>query len=147
MNDKDFMRLAIKKAESSNYPFGACVVRNGKILSCESGKVFVDNDPTAHAEILAIRKACKIYHGKEPANLGGATMYATTQPCPMCMVACYWAGIGKIIYGANLSDWARVSTWARELDPTGRLVKKIIGNKIKMQKGILYEECRALFTR
>ena len=76
-------------------PFGAVVVRDGKILGKGGNRVIIQNDPTAHAEIVAIREACtNIGHF----DLSGAVLYATCEPCPMCLSAIYWANIREVFF-------------------------------------------------
>lgn len=76
-------------------PFGAVVVLDGKIIGKGGNRVITENDPTAHAEIVAIREACReIRHF----DLSGATLYATCEPCPMCLSAIYWSNIGEVYY-------------------------------------------------
>ena len=82
-------------------PFGAVVVRRGKIVARGWNRVLVDNDPTAHAEITAIRKACKVL-GKY--HLDDCVLYISCEPCPMCLAAIHWARIGEIIFAANRKD-------------------------------------------
>lgn len=101
-----YMREAIKKAEDNfifgkGGPFGAVVVRNGAIISIAGNCVTSANDPTAHAEIVAIRDACKKL---ETFDLSGCEIYASCEPCPMCLGAIMWARIGKLYYAANRID-------------------------------------------
>jgi guanine deaminase len=89
-------------------PFGAVIVKNGKLIACEGNTVTSSNDPTAHAEVNAIRAACKVL--KTP-NLEGCVMYTSCEPCPMCTSAIYWAKIGMVYYGNTKTDaeWAGFS--------------------------------------
>ena len=140
MDHKRFMRLAIDKAHEGKIPFAACIVKNSKVIACEYSGVFPNNDPTAHGEVQTIRAACKKI--RKP-NLGGATMYTTCRSCAMCTMACYWAGINRIVYGATLKDSAD-NGWA-DLDTDGSLVKKIIGKRIKWTGGVMRKQCLELF--
>jgi tRNA(Arg) A34 adenosine deaminase TadA len=103
--DKDFMREAIRLADESvkngGGPFGAVIVKDGEIIAGASNSVTLDNDPTAHAEMNAIRKACKKLG---TFDLTGCTIYTSCEPCPMCLGANYWAHISKIYYGNNRKD-------------------------------------------
>ena len=86
-------------------PFGACVVRDGEVVGRGSNHVLANNDPTAHAEMMAIRDACK--------NLGthdlrGCELYTSCYPCPMCMSAIIWANIKKVYYGNTKEDAASI---------------------------------------
>jgi tRNA(Arg) A34 adenosine deaminase TadA len=84
-------------------PFGAVVVRNGEVLASSGNSVLRDNDPTAHAEVNAIRAACK--KAGSP-HIDGATLFSSCEPCPMCYSTAYWARVGKIYYAASWSDYA-----------------------------------------
>lgn len=86
-------------------PFGACVVKNGKIIGKGSNHVLADNDPTAHAEIVAIRQACKKIGSYD---LSGCEIYTTCYPCPMCLSAIIWANIKKVYYGNTKQDAAEI---------------------------------------
>ena len=106
--DNIFMREAIELARDGmttgqGGPFGCVIVRNGEIIGRGCNRVTSTNDPTAHAEVVAIRDACQ--------NLGtfqldGCTLYASCEPCPMCLGAIYWARPSRIVYGAFHSDAA-----------------------------------------
>ena len=82
-------------------PFGACVVKNGKIIGKSSNSVIKDNDPTAHAEINAIRNACKNINSYD---LDGCELYTTSYPCPMCLSAIIWSNIKRVYYGNTKED-------------------------------------------
>ncbi|MCW8895683.1 MAG: nucleoside deaminase [Sulfurimonas sp.] len=102
----EFMLQAVKEALKgvhSNYggPFGAVVVNNGKIISKAHNQVIKTNDPTAHAEINAIRKASKKLN---TFDLSGCELYTTCMPCPMCLGAIKWANIKTVYYGATSED-------------------------------------------
>ena len=84
-------------------PFGAVIMRGGEILAASGNSVLKDNDPSAHAEVNAIRIACKKV---EAPNLKGATMYTSCEPFPMCYSTAYWARIDKIYFAASWSDYA-----------------------------------------
>jgi len=86
-------------------PFGAVIVKNGKIIGQGTNKVTSSNDPTAHAEIVAIRDACK---QASDFSLDGCEIYTSCEPCPMCLSAIYWARIEKIYYGNTRNDAAAI---------------------------------------
>ena len=92
-----------KKTLQKNFggPFGACIEKDGKVIAIASNMVLKNNDPTAHAEIVAIRKACKKL---KTYDLSGCTLYATGYPCPMCLSAIIWANIKKVCYATDLKD-------------------------------------------
>jgi guanine deaminase len=103
--DRKFMLIAIElslnSVKNNGGPFGAVIVKDGKIISNASNSVTLDNDPTAHAEINAIREACSAL---KSFDLSGSTIYTSCEPCPMCLGAIYWAGIDKIFYANNRID-------------------------------------------
>lgn len=109
MKNEDFMRLAIELAvdnvKNGGGPFGAVIARNGEVVSTGVNRVTPNNDPTAHAEVMAIRAACTKLG---TFNLDGCVIYTSCEPCPMCLGAIYWAHIEKIYYGANQHDVAAV---------------------------------------
>ncbi len=82
-------------------PFGACIVKEGKIIGRGSNHVLKNNDPTAHAEVMAIRDACKNINSYD---LSGCELYTSCYPCPMCLSATIWANIKKIYYGNTSID-------------------------------------------
>ncbi len=86
-------------------PFGAVVVMDGKIIGKGGNQVSSQNDPTAHAEIVAIRQACKQISNFD---LAGAVLYATCEPCPMCLSAIYWANIHTVYYCSTRHDAASI---------------------------------------
>lgn len=103
--DRRFMQMAIdisvENVKSGGGPFGAVIVRNGEVLATGANRVTVNNDPTAHAEVNAIRTACaKVGDFK----LKGSTCYTSCEPCPMCLSALYWAGVERIFYGNTKDD-------------------------------------------
>ena len=104
------MRRAIalsRKAIESNTggPFGAIVVKDGKIIAEGNNCVTSTNDPTAHAEVVAIRNACKALNTFQ---LDGCTIYTSCEPCPMCLGAIYWARPAKIFFACNKDDAAKI---------------------------------------
>lgn len=92
---------AVKSAENRGGPFGCVIVKNDEAIAITSNSVTIDNDPTAHAEVNAIRKACKTLN---TFNLSGCRIYTSCEPCPMCLSACYWARIDKIYYCSDRKD-------------------------------------------
>jgi tRNA(Arg) A34 adenosine deaminase TadA len=109
MNDRDLMRkaieLSIENIKNGGGPFGAVIAKDGEIIATGTNRVTADNDPTAHAEVNAIRKACQAL---KTFDLSGCTIYTSCEPCPMCLAAIYWAHIDKIYYGNNKKDAADI---------------------------------------
>ncbi len=106
---KTFMAKAISLAEENvkalqGGPFGAVVVKDGRVVGIGRNKVTRDNDPTAHAEVVAIRNAAK---NLETFDLSGCQIYSSCEPCPMCLGAIYWARFDKLYYAATKDDAAR----------------------------------------
>lgn len=103
--DRDAMHEAIRLANESvrhgGGPFGAVVVKDGKIVAGSSNRVTLDLDPTAHAEVNAIREACRRLG---TFDLSGCAIYTSCEPCPMCLGAIYWAHIDRIYYGNTRKD-------------------------------------------
>jgi guanine deaminase len=104
----EFMRLALKEARAhlaavEGGPFGACIVKDGEVLAVAHNTVLLENDPTCHAEINAIRLACRRLGSYD---LSGCVIYSTTEPCPMCFAAIHWARIGHLVYGTAIADVA-----------------------------------------
>lgn len=110
MNDAEFMRralaLARKKMEAgAGGPFGAVIVKHSQIIAEGWNQVTSTNDPTAHAEIVAIRSACAALGTFQ---LSGCRIYASCEPCPMCLGAIYWARLDRIYFANTRADAARI---------------------------------------
>ncbi|MBR2948104.1 MAG: nucleoside deaminase [Bacteroidales bacterium] len=104
-----FMKMAIDLASQnagsvSGGPFGAVIVKDSEVVAAQANRVTVENDPTAHAEVNAIREACKKLG---TFDLSGCILYTSCEPCPMCLAAAYWAHIDKIYYAADRYDAAK----------------------------------------
>lgn len=99
------IRLANENVENGGGPFGAVIARNGEIVATGVNRVTAQCDPTAHAEVSAIRNAAEKLH---TFNLSGCEIYTSCEPCPMCLAAIYWAHIDKIYYGNNQHDAAGI---------------------------------------
>ncbi len=142
--NKYFMRLAIKKAlqgvKKGQTPFGACIVKGGKIISCVHNVVWNKKDITAHAEVQAIREACKKLN---TVDLSGCTIYSSCEPCPMCFSACHWAKISKIYFGTNIKDAKNIGF--SELDIPNLTMKKVGKSPVKIVPDFLSKESMAVF--
>ena len=104
------MRSAINEAldgitHRHGGPFGAVIVRDGRIVGRGHNRVLADNDPTCHGEIAAIRDACA---KQKSHDLTGCELYTTGEPCPMCLFACRWANIDRVYYGCTIADNALI---------------------------------------
>ena len=109
MMNEELMRRAIELSENSvrngGGPFGAVIAKNGEIVAEGSNKVTIDNDPTAHAEVCTIRKACQKLN---TFDLSGCVIYTSCEPCPMCLGAIYWAHLDKIYYANDRKDAGKI---------------------------------------
>lgn len=145
MNEEKFMRLAIHKAiagiKKDQTPFGAAIVKSGKVISCAHNTVWKTTNSTAHAEINAIQKACRKLRS---IDLSGCVIYSTTEPCPMCFGACHWARIKKIVFGARIKDAAHAGF--NELTISNTRLKKQGRSAITIQGDFLRQENVALFA-
>jgi guanine deaminase len=103
--DSVYLKRAVEKAaegiRSGGGPFGAVISRNGEIISEAYNKVVVSHDPTAHAEVAAIRSASSFL---KTHDLSDCILYSSCEPCPMCLGAIYWAGIKKVVYSCDRTD-------------------------------------------
>jgi len=135
MNNKFMMRaieLSIKSVNSGTGPFGAVIVKDNKIISEGFNTVTLHNDPTSHAEIAAIRSACK---GLNNFSLKGCDLYTTCEPCPMCLSAIYWARVDKVYYANTRSD-------AHKIDFSDALIYEELNKNIKERKIPMHQMMR-----
>ena len=121
---KRAIELSIKSVNSGTGPFGAVIVKDNQIISEGFNTVTLNNDPTSHAEIVAIRIACK---GLRNFSLEGCDLYTTCEPCPMCLSAIYWARIDKVYYANTRSD-------AQKIDFSDALIYEELNKTIKERK-------------
>ena len=110
MDKNELMNIAINLSDNNRDtnkggPFGACVVKDGKIIGKGTNRVLKDNDPTAHAEVTAIREACK---NLNTYDLSGCELYTSSYPCPMCLSAIFWSNIKKVYYAATKEDVSNI---------------------------------------
>jgi len=100
------IELSISSAKDTGGPFGCVIVKDDKIIAEGSNKVTFSNDPTAHAEIVAIREACKKLN---TFNLSGCDLYASCEPCPTCLSAIYWSHVDNIFYANTREDAKKIN--------------------------------------
>lgn len=122
-------------------PFAACIVRDNDLLSCENNLVVAMHDPTAHAEILAIRAAAERLGTHD---LDGCVLYTTCEPCPMCFTAAHFARISRIVYGATIGDAAlagfdQLPVFASQLKLMGR-------SPVELTAELMRDACVAVMT-
>ncbi|WP_296583611.1 nucleoside deaminase [Xanthobacter sp.] len=147
--DESLMREAIALAAQSDFPFGAVIARGDEVLSRGPNLGRQLNDPTAHAEMVAIRR----FLATRPADeLKGATIYASAEPCPMCMGAILWCGLSRVVFGASLEQVA--AKYGRQpqigvpaLDVARTMAAAAPFLKVAITGGVLAPEALALFDR
>lgn len=144
--DERFMQLAVDAAtagmEQGQSPFGACIVKGNVMVSCVHNVVLATTDITAHAEVHAIREACRKL---ATIDLSGCTIYSTCEPCPMCFSACHWARIARIVYGAGIAD-AKAAGF-NELTIANVKMKELGASPVEVTGGCLRAENIRLFER
>jgi len=147
MDDRAFMALAVEEAykgmkEGDGGPFGAVLAKDGQVLAAAHNSVLRDNDPTRHAEILAISRASR---AAGSFDLSGCSIYTTTEPCPMCFSAIHWARIGILFYGTTIEDAAKLGF--NEMTIPARGMKDLGGSAVEIRSGFMREECEELLRR
>ncbi len=145
-NDETYMRRAIELARQGDRrpggsPIGCVIVRDGEIIGEGHNETEMNHDPTAHGEIVAMRRAGTRIGDME---LRGATLYSTLQPCGMCSMASIWAKIGRIVYGAERHQVHRMYFEDRHLD-TLDIIRDAWRDDITIEGGLLADECAALY--
>ena len=145
MDPTELMRLAIEKAwqgiTAGQSPFGCAIAREGRLLACEHNRVLATTDITAHAEITAVRVACRAVGD---ILLTGAIVATTCEPCPMCMAALHWARVETVYYGASISDAAAAGFNELHM-PAGELLR-LGESRVKLRANLLNRECCQLFA-
>lgn len=127
----DAARRALAAGEP---PIGACLTQDSRVIAIAHTGVAGGPDATAHAEMLAIREACRVLR---TTHLADCVLYTTVEPCPMCLAACHYAGIGRVLYGASLADLHRI---------TGRELTAVSPAEVALTGEVLAEQCRALLA-
>ena len=139
MYRKEFMEMAVKEAREGirnrdGGPFGAVIVNDGEVVASGHNRVLSSNDSTCHGEIDAIRKAESLLGTYD---LTGCELYATGEPCPMCLAAIMWANIGKVYYGCRLSDNEGIGFRDAKFDA-------FVGGRAGLPEGFLEERDREM---
>ncbi len=141
--DERFMAIALEEARralaESNRPFGAVVVREGRVVARGRNLIERESDPTAHAELVAVRNACRAL---DTLSLEGATLYTTCEPCLMCTAAILWAKIPRVVIGAA---WADAPT---SFDKEKLAFFDVLGQgkyRFRYEVGVMREECVKLY--
>ena len=150
MTNNEFMDVAIDLSDDNfekNYggPFGACIVKDGEIIGKGINRVIKNNDPTAHAEIVAIRNACKRL---DTYDLSGCELYTSCYPCPMCLSAIIWANIKKVYYANTKEDAADIGFRDDYIyDYIGKLSDGEVDKKVLNLKSMNREEALEVFEQ
>lgn len=140
--DERFMRLALAEAARGDFPFGTVIVRDGNVVVTGRNLGRTTNDPTAHGEMVAIRR----FVAERPTTeLAAATLYTSGEPCPMCMSAILWCGIGRVVYAASIEQ---LSKKIGQIMLTSRAVADAAPfADVSITGGVLAEEALALFSK
>jgi tRNA(adenine34) deaminase len=141
-DDERFMRLALEEARQGDYPFGAIIVRDGEVIARGRNLGKTNDDPTAHGEMVAIRR-CLADRGS--AALRGSTLYTSGEPCAMCMGAILWSHIGRLVFGASVGQLAtRID---QIMVPSADIAANAPFAPITMTAGVLADEAMKLFNK
>ena len=138
--DERFMRIAIAEARRADYPFGAVIVRDGKLIARGRNLGRTTDDPTAHGEIVAIRR-CATRHGSKA--MRGATLYTSGEPCAMCAGAILWCGFGRLVFAASVEQIA--AKMNQIMVSSSEIAAKAPFAKISITGGVLADEAVKLF--
>ena len=139
-DDERFMRMAIAEAARGDYPFGSVIVRDGKVMVQGRNLGKQEKDPTAHGEMVAIRRFLTRYG---PDKLKGTTLYTSGESCAMCMGAILWCGISRLVYGASIAELATKTGQIMVTD--AEIADKAPFAEIAITGGVLAAESLALF--
>jgi guanine deaminase len=142
---EELMRRAIAACREGiargQTPFGCAIALGDRLLAASHNEVHLTTDVTAHAEVTALRAACRA-HGD--VLLEGAVVATTCEPCPMCMAALHWARVGIVYYGASIADAAAAGF--NELQLPAADLLRIGGSTVELVPGVMAPECRRLFA-
>ncbi len=140
--DSRFMQLAIDQAKDADYPFGAIIVRDSNVLALGSNSTKRNSDPTAHAEMMAIRS---FLNGHDPEVFKVTTIYSSGEPCPMCMGAIIWCGFKRLVYAASIDQLA---TKMGQIDVAARQIANAAPfADIEISGGLLSGNAMRLFDK
>jgi tRNA(Arg) A34 adenosine deaminase TadA len=140
--DEQFMRMAIEEARQGDYPFGAVIVHDGRVIARAHNLGIKNDDPTAHGEMVAIRR-CLADHGS--AALVGSTIYTSGESCAMCMGAILWCGFGRLVFGASIDQLATKINQIMISD--AYIASKTPFAPISITGGLLAAEAMQLFSK
>jgi tRNA(Arg) A34 adenosine deaminase TadA len=141
-DDERFMRMAIEEARRADFPFGAVIVRDGNLLARGRNLGRSTDDPTAHGEMVAIRRALAAHGSKA---LTGATIYTSGEPCAMCMGAILWCRFGRLVFAASVEQLA--TKIDQIMISSADLAAKATYAPIAITGGVLADEAMKLFAK
>lgn len=133
------IEIAKKGVRKGNSPFGSCIVKDDRVVALAHNTVLTGKDSTNHAEMNAIRLACRKIRSHE---LRGCTIYSTTEPCPMCFSAIHWAKLERIVYGTAIADVKKLGF--SELTISDEEMKRKGHSGVMITKNFMRKECLAL---
>jgi tRNA(adenine34) deaminase len=139
-DDERFMRIALEEARRADFPFGAVIVRDGRLIARGRNLGRTKDDPTAHGEMVAIRRGLAAHGSKA---LRGATLYTTGEPCAMCMGAILWCHFGRLVFAASVEQLA--TRMDQIMISSAELASKAPFAPISITGGVLANEAMALF--
>jgi len=139
-DDERFMRIALEEARRADFPFGAVIVRDGRIIARGRNRGRTKDDPTAHGEMVAIHRGLAAHGSKA---LRGATLYTTGEPCAMCMGAILWCHFGRLVFAASVDQLA--TRLDQIMISSAELASKAPFAPISITGGVLADEAMALF--
>src|SRR5499426_2533157 len=140
--DLRFMRMALDEARQADFPFGAVIVRDGAVIARGRNLGRTTDDPTAHGEMVAIRR-CLADHGS--AALRGSTLYTSGEPCAMCMGAILWCHLGRLVFAASVAQLA--TKIDQIMLSSAEVAAKASYAPISITGGVLADEAMALFVK
>jgi tRNA(adenine34) deaminase len=138
--DERFMRIALEEARLGDFPFGAVIVREGREIARGRNLGRTKSDPTAHGEMVAIRRALAV---NDRAVLAGSTIYTTGEPCAMCMGAILWSHFGRLVFAASIEQL--LTRIDQIMITSAELARRTPFAPIEITGGVLAEEAMALF--
>lgn len=147
-DDERFMRMAIEQARKGDQTpgcgeVGCVIVRDNQVVAAGFNEANISHDPTAHAEIVTMRKLGALLQTND---FRGCTLYCTLQPCSMCAVACVWAKISRVVFGATRNDVHSMYFDTKHINATD-LVGDAFREDLEMVGGVLAEECTEFYYR
>ncbi len=146
--DQHFLQLAIDQARlgqetPGGAQVGAVLVEDGQLACAGFNEGDLHHDPTAHAEMVVIRRLCA---QRKSTSLKGLTLYCTLQPCGMCTMACLWAGVSRIVFGAGREDVNAVYFESRHLD-SADFIRHAFRSDLEIEGGVLADTCSAFYAK